>query len=225
MSPRRLKPLAIAATALLLGACASHPPTLPPAAEIVDPAPVKPASPGAIYSANAGLALFEDRRARQVGDTLTVLLTERTQAQKSAATSTSKNSSVSLSNPTLFGKMPVTNGRPALQTEISGDRDFEGSGNSSQSNQLDGQVTVTVVRRLNNGNLVVEGEKWLTLNQGREVLRLRGVVRPDDISPDNTVSSTRVAQAQIVYDGRGAIADSNAMGWATRFFNSPWWPF
>lgn len=220
-----LRLILILPVALLFAGCASHPPTIPEEAVIIDPAPPQPASAGAIYAPGYGLSLFQDRRARQVGDTLTVVLTERTQAQKSASTTTSKSTDVSIANPTLFGKQPTRNGIPLFDTSISGEHDFAGSGASSQSNQLDGQVTVTVVDVLNNGNLVVQGEKWLTLNQGREFLRVRGVVRPDDINPNNSISSTRIAQAQITYNGRGAVADSNAMGWGARFFNSPLWPF
>ncbi|MAA76323.1 MAG: flagellar basal body L-ring protein FlgH [Salinisphaeraceae bacterium] len=221
---KQLRWVLLIAPALLLG-CASHPPTVPEETAIYDPPPPVPASAGAIYSPGYGISLFQDRRARQIGDTLTVLLTERTQAQKSAATTTSKATDVAIANPTLFGRTPTLDGQPLFETAISSENGFSGSGASSQSNQLDGSVTVTVVDVLNNGNLVVQGEKWITINQGQEFVKLRGVIRPDDINPDNSVASTRIAQAKITYNGRGAVADANAMGWGARFFNSPFWPF
>ena len=107
----------------------------------------------------------------------------------------------------------------------SGDRSFDGSGNSSQSNQLTGSITVTVAQRLSNGNLLVRGEKWLTINQGQELVRISGIVRPQDIGQDNSVPSTRVADARIAYTGRGSLADANTQGWLSRFFSSKWMPF
>jgi len=86
-------------------------------------------------------------------------------------------------------------------------------------------VTVTVVQRLPNGNLVVQGQKNLRLNQGDELVQVQGIVRPGDIAPDNSIPSSRVAEARIVYGGRGPVAQSNAMGWLSRFFNSGLTPF
>ncbi|MCG5499831.1 flagellar basal body L-ring protein FlgH [Ectothiorhodospira sp. A-7Y] len=193
---------------------------------VMPPMPVPPEhNNGAIYQPTAVQGLFADYKARQVGDVLTVLLAERTQATKSATTSTSKESNVNMANPTILGRPVTHNGRPLLNTEISGSRDFDGQGNASQSNRLDGSITVMVAEVLPNGNLVVQGEKWLKINQGEEYIRLRGIVRPVDIRADNTILSTQVASAQVAYGGRGALADSNSQGWLTRFFNSPVWPF
>ncbi|EIT69691.1 MULTISPECIES: flagellar basal body L-ring protein FlgH [Hydrocarboniphaga] len=181
--------------------------------------PVASVEPGAIYSSGGGLALFEDNKARNVGDVLTVVLVESTQAKKSAATSTSKKQDVSLGDISAFGK-DLTYG-----VGFNGDRSFAGKGDTSQSNSLSGSVTVTVVQRYANGNLLVRGEKQLQLNQGSEVVKLEGLVRAADISTANTVSSDRVANARVTYAGRGALADSNAQGWLARFFSSPWMPF
>lgn len=181
--------------------------------------PLASAEAGAIYSSGGGLALFEDNKARNVGDVLTVVLVESTQAKKSAATSTSKKQDVSLGDISAFGK-DLTYG-----VGFNGDRSFAGKGDTSQSNSLSGSVTVTVVQRYANGNLLVRGEKQLQLNQGSEVVKLEGLVRAADISTANTVSSDRVANARVTYAGRGALADSNAQGWLARFFSSPWMPF
>ena len=105
------------------------------------------------------------------------------------------------------------------------ERDFNGSGQSSQNNSLTGSITVSVYEVLPNGVLKVRGEKWLELNQGEEYIRLRGLVRPDDINKNNQVSSQKIADARITYAGKGAIADSNAAGWLVQFFDSPWMPF
>ena len=102
---------------------------------------------------------------------------------------------------------------------------FDGEGTSAQSNALTGSISVTVAKRLVNGNLLVRGQKWLTINQGREYVKIQGIVRPVDIGPDNTVASTMVADAVIAYGGTGTLADANTKGWLARFFDSKWMPF
>jgi flagellar L-ring protein precursor FlgH len=192
-------------------------------------APIQPIPPeynnGGIFQAGQGAALFEDNKARRVGDILTVILTERTEASKSANTSTSKTNSIDIPNPTIFGRVPTRNGIPIFNASAESSRSFGGEGTSTQSNELDGAIAVVVAEVLANGNLVVQGEKWLSLNQGDEFIRMRGIVRPVDIRGNNTIPSTEIANIQIAYGGRGALADSNNQGWLTRFFNSPVWPF
>lgn len=183
-----------------------------------------PVATGAIYQAHRDMRLFEDRTARRVGDTLTIRLAERTIASKRASTSVDKNSEIALANPVLFGN-PVSMGGTTLETEVSGNRAHSGEGSSDQSNSLTGQITAVVVGIYPNGNLIVRGEKMLTLNQGEEFVQISGVVRPDDIRADNTVLSSQVADARITYAGSGALADANATGWLGRFFLSPLWPF
>ena len=90
---------------------------------------------------------------------------------------------------------------------------------------MTGGISVTVSKRLANGNLLVRGQKWITINQGREFVRIQGIVRPVDIGPDNTVSSMRVADATIAYGAQGALNDANSKGWLARFFDSKWMPF
>ncbi|EHQ52149.1 MULTISPECIES: flagellar basal body L-ring protein FlgH [Ectothiorhodospira] len=228
--PLALAGLPLACLLVVMSGCATVKPVErgdnPNFATVMPPMPIPPEhNNGAIFQPTAVQGLFADYKARQVGDVLTVLLAERTQASKSASTSTSKESSVSMANPTILGRPVTHNGRPLLNTEISGNRDFDGQGNASQSNRLDGSITVMVSEVLPNGNLVVQGEKWLKINQGEEYIRLRGIVRPVDIRADNTILSTQVASAQVAYGGRGALADSNRQGWLSRFFNSPVWPF
>jgi flagellar L-ring protein FlgH len=180
---------------------------------------------GSIFHAASSQSLFQDYKARRVGDVLTVVLAERTNARKSTAASTSKESSVSVPGPTIGGRPVTRNGVPLLETEIAGSRSFDGQGDAAQSNLLEGSITVTVADVLPNGNLRVQGEKWLHINQGQEYIRLRGIVRPVDIRADNSVLSTQVADAQLGYGGTGTIAHSSSPGWLSRFFNSPAWPF
>jgi len=179
-------------------------------------------SNGAIFASYQSTALIEDPKAQNVGDILTVLLVERTDASKQANTTTKKETSVENANPELFGRPVTHNGQPLLSATIEGDQNFRGEGSSSQSNSLAGTITVTVVERYPNGNLKVAGKKQLALNQGREFVSIAGIVRPIDISTENTVTSDRLALAEISYGGKGAVNDSNSMGFLARFFNSPW---
>lgn len=189
-------------------------PMLPPAA----------ANQGGIYRHDYGMSLFGDDRARRVGDVLTITLSERTVSSKSAGSDISKESSISLNAGPVLGREVTYNGY-TMETEIEHEREFEGSAQADQRNQLQGSITVTVARVLPNGLLEVRGEKWLTLNRGEEYIRLRGLVRPNDINPDNTIPSTRVADVRIAYSGTGELAESNRQGWLSRFFTSEYWPF
>lgn len=179
---------------------------------------------GAIYRAGPGLNLYSDRRARDVGDLLTINLIENTTAQTSATTQVDKTSEITLAAPNIAGAPLTYNGRDLLSASVNGDRGFNGNGKSAQSNRLQGSLTVTVMQRLPNGNLVVQGQKNMRLNQGDELVQIQGIVRPADINPDNSIASSKVAEARIAYGGRGAIAQSNSMGWLGRFFNSPIYP-
>jgi flagellar L-ring protein precursor FlgH len=192
-----------------------------------DPEPLPQIGPpnGAIYQAGYEQPLFENPTARRIGDIVTIRLVESTDASKSSSTSTKKGSSAELTGPTIAGRPVTVNGTPILSGSMQGDAEFDGEGSSRQSNSLEGDITVTVVQRLPNGNLVVRGEKWITINQGREFVRLGGIIRSLDIEPDNSVPSYKVANAQITYAGKGALADANRPGWLARFFNSPWTPF
>lgn len=213
---------------LILGGCSALPgvkPGDPDYARVEAPAPMpQQANRGGIYRADYGMAMFADARARQVGDVLTVILSERTVSSKSAGSDVRKDSSIDFNAGPLLGG-PVTYKGRSLETGISQRRDFEGSAKADQRNQLQGSIAVTVSRVLPNGLLEVQGEKWLTLNRGEEFIRLRGLVRPADIHPDNSIPSTRVADVRIAYSGTGELAESNRQGWLTRFFNSEYWPF
>lgn len=187
--------------------------------------PPTPRTDGAIYQSGQEMALFSDLKARRVGDVLTIVLNEATNASKSATTKTSKNSAVTDTGPLIFGRAITHNGVPILDTTLSGAHSFDGEGSITQGNSLVGALTVTVVEVQSNGNLVVQGDKSLKLNQGDEFIHISGVVRPADVSTNNTVTSDKIADAHISYSGKGVIANSNRMGWLTRFFNSVLSPF
>lgn len=181
---------------------------------------------GSLFSSNHEISLFENAIARRVGDVLTIHLVESTTASKKSSTSTAKASNASLGAGTTVLGAPITvNGNNVLNAGIKDSTDFAGSGSSAQSNSLAGDVTVTVAKRYSNGNLLVRGQKWIAINQGREFVTIQGFVRQVDVQPDNTVESTRVADASISYGAKGALADANAKGWLSRFFDSPLTPF
>lgn len=224
---------------LVLSGCVTPPP------KPDDPyyAPVLPRTPlpaaqnsGAIYQPGFETNLYDDRKAYRVGDIITITLSERTQASKKAGSSMSKDSRTNLGLTSLFGggvsiDNPSTSLNPlkaedlSLDVGYSGTRDTDGESEADQSNSLTGSITVTVAEVLPNGILAVRGEKWMTLNTGDELVRIAGLVRADDIATDNTVSSTRIANARITYSGTGAFADASQPGWFDRFFMNPLFPF
>lgn len=209
---------------LALAACASREPL-----EDYDPPwpeePVAQASNGAIYQEGHDVALFENSTAHRIGDIVTIRLVERTNASKSSSTTTSKASSAELPGPTVLGRPVTINGTEVLAGSMDNKTSFDGAGDSKQSNSLVGDISVAVVRRLNNGNLFVRGQKWIGINQGKEYIRVEGVIRPIDVEPDNSIPSFKVANARISYGGKGPINSANAPGLLARFFNSPWMPF
>ncbi len=174
---------------------------------------------GAIFQSSRNYNFYGDTTALNVGDVLTITLQESTRASKNAETSITKDNDISLAEPTVLGKSNF-----GLNTSISSERDFSGAAEADQSNSLAGNITVTVTEVLPNGVLRIRGEKWLSLTNGDEYIRLTGLVRPQDIQPDNTVASNRIADARIAYGGTGDFDQANQMGWVARFFNSEWWP-
>ena len=225
-----LRGLAGVALVAALAGCATRPPEPPPPEP--DWTPAEPPQPvdardtnGAIWSSAGGLSLFEDVRARRVGDVVTVLLEERTAATKSASTASSSSTSLDLPTPTVFGSPVRIGGRELLSIDARAGTDFSGGGDAAQSNRLDGRVAVTIERVYPNGNLAVRGQKRISLNNGGEHVRVAGIVRAIDISPDNTVRSSDIADARIAYGGDGLVADASRAGWLTRLLNSAIWPF
>ena len=211
---------------VLLAACRNSPPRIDSftASEPeVQPAPAT--SHGAIYQDGHDVPLFENSVAHRIGDVLTIVLEEKTDASKSASTTTAKKTKADLAGPKLFGAPVTIHGVEVLSGSMNNATSFDGSGGSKQSNALTGSISVTIARRLPNGNLLVRGQKRIGINQGSEYVRIQGIVRIIDIAPDNTVSSLRVADANISYGSQGVLASANSKSWLGRFFDSKWLPF
>jgi len=217
-------------TCALLSACQS---TTDNRVQANDPfyAPVVPDYPretvienGSLFRPHLSSSLYSDVTARQVGDIITVLLSENTAATKSANTTTSRDTNADLQPITGLGGDAINIGNQSIQLGLSASNDFSGDAAANQTNSLQGAISVTVVDVLPNKNLVVRGEKWMTLNHGDEYIRLTGIVRPLDINPNNEIESMRVANARIQYSGTGSFARSQEKGWLSKFFSSSWWP-
>lgn len=212
--------------AAILSACSVLPPKFEDyAVAMPEDTVVTPTANGSIFQSNRDVALFENPIAGRVGDILTIHLVESTIASKKSSTNTKKATNASLGVTNLFGRAPTIKGINPLTAALGDSSDFTGEGNSAQSNSLAGDITVTVAKRYSNGNLLIRGQKWLSLNQGQEYVRIQGIVRQADVAPDNTIPSTKVANATISYGGQGALSDANAKGWLGRFFDSPLTPF
>ncbi len=222
------KTIGLLSAVIALQAC-----TVAPNAKPGDPAyaPVSapsmlapPPNDGGIYRSGSGLSLFEDKRARRIGDVITIVLAESTTSSKKADTEIKKDDSVSMDAGVVLGATPKIGGIN-MATSVNPKRDFAGAATADQSNKLQGTISVMVSDVLPNGLLEVRGEKWMTLNRGEEYIRIRGYVRPEDVLPDNTIGSNKVADVRITYSGTGELAQSNRQGWLSRVFSSEWWPF
>ena len=180
--------------------------------------PAAPPANGSIFQASVGYTpLTSGARATTVGDIITIVLVERTQASKTTSADTARNGNVGLTPPTtgILSKLISPSDIGA-----SGQNTFTGKGNASQSNALSGEITVTIAAVYPNGTMLVKGEKALTLNRGDEFIQISGLVRQADIAPDNRIASTRVADAKIIYKGKGEIANASRQGWFQRFFSA-----
>lgn len=185
---------------------------------IATPAPVAPVAVanGSIFQAGVYAPLTSGSRATQVGDVLTILLVERLQAQKQNSAGTQRGGK--------FGLTPPATGPLSLfmpsDINMGGDQSFKGKGEAAQSSQLSGELSVTIAAVYPNGTMLVRGEKLLTLNRGDDRMQFSGIVRLADISADNRVVSSRVADATIRYTGKGEIARASRQGWLQRFFSA-----
>ena len=212
----------LGAAGLLLGGCAQLPrePMVQQPMSTRADLQVRPVGPanGSIYRTGFGTqALFEDRRPRNIGDILTIVVNENINASKNSGAEASRSGSAS----TVLGLVPKL-----ISGLISGDLDASASGKNIMSakgganskNTFNGVITVTVVEVLLNGNLLVSGEKQMLINQGTEFIRFSGVVNPRTVSATNTVPSTLVADARIEYSAKGYIDEAQTMGWLQRAF-------
>ncbi|MEQ1725288.1 MAG: flagellar basal body L-ring protein FlgH [Sphingopyxis sp.] len=206
------RPAILIAAALALIAADDPPSAAPPSAL---PSAL-PHNPGAIFQASAGnIPLTSGLRAGAVGDVVTILLVERTQGNVTNSSGTDRDSSIGLTPPTT-GLLSIL--RPT-DLAMGGNSTFAGRGTSAQSHNLSGEISVTVTQVLPNGSLVISGEKHMRINRGQELVRVSGTIRPSDISADNHILSTRIANVEIEFTGRGEIARAGRQGWLQRFFS------
>jgi len=241
---RSVATLAMAAS---LG-CSAHHRGLPhplasevlPQAEVTPP-PAPPRLAGSLWSEGRG-SLFTDHRARQVGDIVTIQVKETASASKSAKTDLNRKNDVKFGIPSVFGLEAAANARKARVATANGNgasaigldlssllaasssKKFAGDGSTERSGKLDATLTAVVTRRLPSGNLVIEGRRRINLNEENQYILLTGIIRPEDISPTNTISSTQIADASISYYGVGAVADQQRQGWFATVVDKVW-PF
>jgi flagellar L-ring protein precursor FlgH len=237
--PLMFKIAALAAVALSLGGCATAPAPMAHSPEFAPVMPVAVEKPrlatGAIYNGRMSDNFFGRTRNYRVGDLITVRLNENTSAGGTQSTEANRTSSNNVLPSGLISRIENL----SLPTKILGTTlngalngiDFEdkfinsgGKGTATQTGNMQGQVTVTVVEVLSNGNLMVRGEKQLARTEGSEIVQVSGIIRPDDVSPNNEVQSRRLANAQISYRGTGDMANATKAGWGTRALLSLW-PF
>lgn len=214
----------VALLASLVG-CASVPPT-----NVHQPMTARPqvqdfaqAGNGSIFQASSARPLFEDRRARFVGDTITINIKESNKASaessSNAARTANTTANVNALNVYPFNKKPLT-GLVGGNIDASSSNTFAGSGDVENANVFTGTITVTVIEVYPNGNLLVSGEKQVSIGHQQEFIRLSGVVNPSMIRADNSVDSARVADARVEYKASGYISEAQIMGWLARFFLS-----
>jgi len=173
-----------------------------------------------LFSANApDLFLYRDVKARNVGDILTIQVIENASATNSATTATQKKGDVSLSAPAIAG---LEHGNPAMNfsniLQAAGGLNFNGTGSTTRSGQLQAEISARVVQVFPNGDLRIEGTKVVTINGERQTLTIGGMVRNHDVSPANVISSTAIANMDVKFDGKGIVADSNKPGWFYKFY-------
>ena len=176
-----------------------------------------PTANGAIFQANSSRPMFEDRRARFVGDTITVTITESTSASttSNAKLDRSSSSTASISGLSKIPASKLLNGMNLNATSASA---FSGEGEAANKNAFSGNMTVTVIDVMPNGNLLVSGEKQVSVGREQEFVRISGIVNPSFVSAFNVIESSKIADARIEYKSSGQVADGQMMGWLARFF-------
>ncbi len=228
-----MKLLSIIVLLSVLIGCATKPPLevhheFAPVRPLPDAGQLLPT--GSIMTNPQRMTFFQGQRRWQVGDIVTIILAEATQASRNASVIAERKST----NDAMTDELSAAIGRsrgyigeyvsrivPKIDLKTVA-IESEGGGTSAQANALTGVVTTMVVEVMPNGNLIVEGRKQLSLTEGAEFIQVRGVLRARDIQPDNTVSSMRMAQAQISYRGTGSLADSAQPGWLSQFLFKYW---
>lgn len=183
---------------------------------------------GSLYQPGQSITLFNDSRAHNVGDIITINLIESFKAKKKDESKYSRNNDVDWGGIKVFGRSAAQLGLPAgafNPLSISGSKTaFQGKSDVKQDSSIKGKISVVVTEVLPNGNLVVRGEKWITVSDGEEVVRFAGIIRPQDIQPDNTIDSTKVADVRLIYRDTGYGGDVTRPSAVNKWFTK-YWPF
>ncbi|MCX5855187.1 MAG: flagellar basal body L-ring protein FlgH [Deltaproteobacteria bacterium] len=212
-------------------ACATRPDSVRPEANLQPVPVVKPSySPGSLWPGeNSRNSLFADNKARYVNDIVTIIVDESSSGQNKASTNSSRDTKTNAGISALLGiDTSILNANPSMGPSISVGgttaNSLKGTGDTSRGGTLQARITAKVVRVLDNGNLLLEGRRQMTLNEEDQFIVITGIVRPEDITADNLVSSSQIADARIVYTGNGVLHDKQRPGWLTRILD--WgWPF
>jgi flagellar L-ring protein precursor FlgH len=185
---------------------------------------------GSLYSEDTRPDFFSDMKAQRVGDIITINIVETSRASKQASTSTSKSSSRSSTIDSFFGLeqpgvLPTPGGFNLLKgVDYSGQSQFTGTGSTSRNENITAKVSARIIQVLPNTNLVIRGSQEILVNNEKQYITVQGVIRPADISTDNSVLSTYLADARIEYTGQGDLSRKQREGWLTRFIDVIW-PF
>ncbi len=164
---------------------------------------------------NPAASLFSDYKASRVGDAVTVIVTEQNSASKDASTSTSRASTIGANGSATYGSANLPSGALSLGTT----NGFQGSGSTSEKGSVQATVSAQVVKVDQYGNLEIKGSRLISVNGQDQVIKLSGIIRPSDIQPDNTIYSSQISDAQIVFEGSGSINQSQSPGWLTKLFH------
>jgi flagellar L-ring protein precursor FlgH len=190
--------------------------------------PAPPAEEGSLWSSQRVQNLFADVKARNVGDIVTISIVESARASKNATTKTARDSGLEASWSGIFDQIAgnwTINGQPvAANSKINFANNFDGQGETTRTSSMTAYISAQVVQVLPNGNLVIQGNRQVQVNQETQIIYIQGVIRPEDISSSNIVLSTYVAEAVIELSGRGPVSDKQNPGWLARALD--WvWPF
>ncbi len=224
-----MKRYCLASLLLLLVAGCVHPPpesTFPAREQHLDKPPVSYANGSLWQSTTPGLV--DDMKARRIGDTLTVVISEQTSASKAATTDTGRAASIAAGIPNLLGmesKLAGLNGMDLTKLAAASiDSKYAGSGSTTRKDALTATITARVIDVLANGNLLIEGRRHVMVNNEDQTIVLEGTVRPRDITPENLINSAQLADARITYSGKGVISDRQRPGWLMNILDYAW-PF
>lgn len=227
--------LVMAAAAMLTGCATAQPnvaavPIQAHKSNQLRPVAAEPRDEGSLYSEGSSINFYRDIKAYRAGDIVTVNIVETSQASKQAATQLGRESELSAGISGLFGfqaEIPHNNKVAFDPTSLLGAKyssSFKGSGTTSRRESMTAQISARVIQVLNNGDLVIRGSREITVNYEKQYIILEGIIRPTDITSNNTILSSYIADARIQYTGKGVLTAKQRPGWLSRLITNVW-PF